>query len=215
MYVDGMPFSNSVENGRSEFQHPKRTLKDYNYKIDRFSFWVFITALEALKFDSSLWISNVQGGHNTDDNFLFTINDFLHPSQSKLFNRLSRINSPSLNFYVEKLKYFCSNEIVKVSMPELSNAISKNNVSREDGYLPKFQGEQIEDDIKVPDGKFRVISNAGSLPILSTTFQKIGYTPIDLDKDQYTGKTLIVSNGKETKQVILLSQRNLYEINFS
>jgi hypothetical protein len=215
MYVDGMPFSNAVEKGRSEFQHPQRTLNDYNYRIDRFSFWVFITALEALKFDSSLWVSNVQGGHNTDDNFLFTIKDFLNPSQSNLFNRLSRINSPSLNFYIEKLKYFCSSDFAKVSAPELSKEILSNDDSRDYGKRPEFQGEQTEDNINVPEGKFRVISNAGSLPILSTTFQKIGYTPIDLDKDQYAGKTLIVSNGRETKQVILRSQHNFYEINFS
>lgn len=215
MYVDGIPFSNSVEKGRSEFQHPKRTLKDYNYRIDRFSFWVLITALEALKFDSSLWISNVQGGHNTDDNFLFTIKDFLNPSQSSLFNRLSRINSPFLNFYIEKLKYFCSHDISEVSAPELPEESFSNDVSPNDNLITNFQNQKTESNINVPDGKFRVISNAGCLPILSTSFQKIGYTPIDLDKDQYTGKTLIVSNGKETKQVKLMSQHNLYEINFS
>src|SRR5699024_1694185 len=111
MYIPHFNLLKSLENGRSEFQHPKRTESDFSSTIDRFSFWVMLTALEALKHDTTLWDEVMQGGFNTLDNFLFTIKDFLKPNQSALFHRLYRLNSSSLNFYLETLKWLCQNEI--------------------------------------------------------------------------------------------------------
>src|SRR5690606_13181464 len=110
MYVPPLDNHKSFENGRSEFQHPKRTLNHFNSEIDRFSIWVIITALEALKYDKALWDEVMQGGYNTLDNFLFIAQDFLNPSDSKLFERLDKVNSDSLNFYVNKIKEFCGSD---------------------------------------------------------------------------------------------------------
>src|SRR5690606_28086079 len=119
MYISQFENSQSLENGRSEFQHPKRTKLDFSPTMDRFSFWVMLTALEALKYDKSLWREVMQGGFNTLDNFLFTIKDFTNPFQSNLFNRLKQLNSNSVNFYTEKLKQFCLNDLNSVEKPFL------------------------------------------------------------------------------------------------
>ncbi len=211
MYVDGIPFVKAIEKGRSEYQHPKRTLNDYDYKIDRFSIWVMITAIEALKYDNSLWGSIVHGGgFNTDDNFLFTVNDFLNPNQSKLFNRLLHLNKPSLNFYLTNLKRFCSNDISSVTSPALYDPSDDGEDEEID-----FDGSGALNDLDVPYGKVRIISNVGSAAVLSTTFQRIGTTPIDLDKNIYNGKTIIVSNGRETKQINVSQNENIIEVNFA
>ena len=65
MYVPALTYKKSIEKGRSEFQHPKRTLNHFSPEMDRFSFWVMITALEALKIDKTLWRKVMQEGFNT------------------------------------------------------------------------------------------------------------------------------------------------------
>lgn len=126
MYVPALANKKSIEKGRSEFQHPKRTVNNFSPEMDRFSFWVMITALEALKVDKTLWREVMQGGFNTGDNFLFTIQDFLNPNQSNLFNRLYNLNSASLNYYLDKLKWFCNSEYSVVTKPSLSGQSSSS-----------------------------------------------------------------------------------------
>ncbi len=213
MYVDGLPYNKSLEQGRSEFQHPRRTSSDYNSKMDRFSVWVIVTALEALKYDKSLWneVMHRERGFNTLDNFLFTNQDFLNPNESRLFRRIQERNEPSLNFYLEKLKYFCSNDISKVSAPKLFEISNATEYSDE---LNSNSEEFRSNNYEIPNGKIRIISNVGSVPILSTSFQRIGFTPIDLDKSIYSGKTIVVSYANEAKQIELTGMQNLIEVNF-
>jgi hypothetical protein len=189
MYVPALTNKKSLEKGRSEFQHPKRSIYNFSPEMDRFSFWVMITALEAIKVDKTLWREVMQGGFNTLDNFLFTIQDFLNPNQSKLFNRLYNLNSNSLNFHLDKLKYFCNSDYSSIENPVLpgTNSNYSNNIPQEyQKYVPS---------------------------VLTSTFQKIGTTPLEIDKNLYKGKVLIVSNGKETKRITLNSQY-LIEIKF-
>ena len=121
MFVPDFTGRKSVENGRTEFQHPQRNPNIFSSLIDRFSFWVMLTALEAVKHDKSLWLEVMQGGFNSLDNFLFTINDFKNPSQSALFARLKRINNQDLNFYVEKLMRFSISDFSATEKPFLAN----------------------------------------------------------------------------------------------
>jgi hypothetical protein len=203
MYVPALANKKSIEKGRSEFQHPKRTIYNFSPEMDRFSFWVMITALEALKVDKTLWREVMQGGFNTLDNFLFTIQDFLNPNQSNLFSRLYNLNSTSLNFYLDKLKLFCNSEYSVVSKPALSSQSSINIPTR----------YQTVDKI-VSSNKYKIITNNGSASVLTSTFQKLGTTPLELDKNTYEGKMILISNGKETKKITLNSHQNLIEIKF-
>jgi hypothetical protein len=214
MYVPELAFKKSIEKGRSEFQHPKRTLNNFNPEMDRFSFWVMLTALEALKIDKTLWREVMQGGFNTLDNFLFTIQDFLNPNQSALFNRLYKLNSSSLNFYLETLKWLCNSEYSVIPPPALygnSSKSSKSIPSEHQKYT--LNGQSI--DRAVSTNKYKIITTNGIASVLTSTFQRLGSTPLELDKQTYEGKLILVSNGKETKRITLNSHQNLIEIEFN
>lgn len=216
MYVPELTNKKSIEKGRSEFQHPKRTLNNFSPKMDRFSFWVIITALEALKLDKTLWREVMQDGFNTLDNFLFTIQDFLNPSQSILFDRLYKLNSSSLNFYLNKLKWFCIGNYSVVTKPVLVDQISSSfiNIPTEHLNCVTTILEKKTVDRTVADNKYKIITNNDSASILTSTFQRLGSTPLELDKNLYEGKVIIVSNGKETQRVRLNSNENIIEIKF-
>jgi hypothetical protein len=212
MYVPALTYKKSIEKGRSEFQHPKRTLNHFSPEMDRFSFWVMITALEALKIDKTLWRKVMQEGFNTLDNFLFTIQDFLNPNQSKLFNRLYKLNSNSLNFYLDKLKYFCNSEYSSIEKPVLSEKNFENIPKNHHKFIPSNNVQRTQEIIVAHD-KYKIISNDRTAFVLTSTFQKIGATPLEIDKKRYKGRVIIVSNGKETKRITLKLQ-NLIEIKF-
>ena len=216
MFVPALAHKKAIEKGRSEFQHPKRTLNDFSPEMDRFSFWVMITAIEALKVDKTLWSEGPQGGFNTGDNFLFTIQDFLNPNQSNLFNRLYCLKSTTLNYYLDKLKSFCISEYSAVSKPVLSsqssNAISYSLTDNHKHVSNSSNNQTV--DKSVSYNKYKIITNYGSASVLTSTFQKLGTTPLELDKNTYEGKTILISNGKDTKRVTLNSDQTLIDIQF-
>ena len=215
MYVPELIQKKSIEKGRSEFQHPKRTNYDFNSTMDRFSFWVIITALESLKFDKTLWREVMQGGFNTLDNFLFTIQDFTNPYQSLLFNRLQKINAPSLNFYLGTLQRLCNSEITEIQKPELFQEQAPiNSIPIEhQKYIPNTKANYTTDKL-ISEGIYKISSNDSSAIVLTTTLKKIGTTPLELEKSLYEGTVLIISNGKEAKRIMLNSTQNLIEIKF-
>lgn len=217
MYVPELAFKKSIEKGRSEFQHPKRTLNNFNPEMDRFSFWVMLTALEALKIDKTLWREVMQGGFNTLDNFLFSIQDFLNPNQSPLFNRLYKLNSTNLNFYLDKLKWFCSSDYSVITKPALVGKELRQGIeipTEHHRFIPNNTNNEPIDKT-VSSNKYKIISNNGSASILTSTFQRLGSTPLELDKNTYEGKVIIVSNGRESKRITLNSHQNLIEIEFN
>jgi hypothetical protein len=184
--------------------------------MDRFSFWVMITALEALKLDKTLWREVMQGGFNTLDNFLFTIQDYLNPYQSYLFNRLYNLNSTALNYYLDKLRYFCNSEYSDITKPVLYGQISSQTCfmpTENQKYVPNISTSQTIEN-NVSSNKFKIITINGSASVLTSTFQRIGSTPLELDKQTYEGKLILVSNGKETKRITLIAHQNIIEIKF-
>jgi len=210
------PIAQTIEKGRSEFQHPKRTMNNFNHEMNRFSFWVIITALEALKVDKTLWREVMQGGFNTLDNLLFTIQDFLNPNQSNLFKRLYNLKSASLNYYLKKLRWFCNSEYSAITKPVLTSQSSSmtSYIPYEHlKYVPKSSNSPTIDET-VSNNKYKIITNNASATVLTSTFQKLGTTPLELDKDTYDGKLILISNGKETKRITLNSHQNLIEIKF-
>lgn len=215
MFVPSLTSQKSIEKGRSEFQHPNRSPYYFKYDIDRFSFWVMLTALEALKFDASLWKEVMQGGFNTLDNFLFTTSDFRNPNQSKLFSRLQQINSTSLNFYTEKLKWFCNHEASSIDKPTLYNQsnIGFNPPPEHSRYFPNSNNGTEK--IVPSNGKVLITSNRNAANVLTSTFQKLGTTPLQLDKHIYEGKTLLISNGTETKRITISENDSTIEVKFT
>jgi hypothetical protein len=216
MYVPDLAYKRAIEKGRSEFQHPKRSFNNFNPEMDRFSFWVFITALEALKVDKTLWREVMQGGFNTLDNFLFTVQDFLNPNQSPLFNRLYKLNSSVLNIYLDKLKSFCFGDYYSITKPELfgrlTNSTGEIPISNK-GTIPLFSSVEKKKE-ETYNNKFKIITHNCTASVLTSTFQFLGSTPLELDKNIYNGKVILISNGKDTKRITLNSFKNLIEIEF-
>lgn len=211
MFVPALMNIESLENGRSEFQHPKRTNRDFNPEMDRFSFWVMITALEALKYDASLWLEVMQGGFNTLDNFLFTSQDFTNPTQSKLFSRLYGLNQSSLKFYIDKLVSFCNvdvNNVAKVTLYANSQKATIATESIADQTSLPVENINLHKSV----GMYKLISKGNPLNILTSTFQNLGTTPIELEKAIFKGKTIIVSNGSQVNQLFLSSDADVIEV---
>jgi hypothetical protein len=81
-------------------------------------------------------------------------------------------------------------------------------------YVPTSTNNQIIDKT-VSSNKYKIITNNGSASVLTSTFQKLGSTPLELDKATYEGKTILISNGEETKRITLNLHQNLIEIEFN
>jgi hypothetical protein len=87
MFIAGLPERQGSEVGHKHFQHPQRETKDFGPKMDRFSFIVLDTSLEALQADPSLYRRFREGGQA----IIFKANDFVDPSSSEIFRILEKM----------------------------------------------------------------------------------------------------------------------------
>jgi hypothetical protein len=204
MYVPSFSHKTNLERGRSEFQHPQRSLMPYNEKIDRFSFWVIICALEAIKFDKTLWLEKMQGGFNTLDNVLFEGSDFLAFHSSKLVSRLYQLNQPSLSFYLNQLGKFCYSSSNIVEAPVLFNSATV-----------QIQNPNISFPTSNPSEEIELISYPAGASVLNSFFQRIGTTPLTINKSTFINKSLIISYGNETKRIDIGKQDSKIELTFN
>jgi len=87
MYVDTFQGSTATELGQVNFQHPKRTARDFNEKLDRFSFITLDVALQALAICPSLWAVS----RSEPSAVVFRRNDFLDPGSSVIFGEVLKL----------------------------------------------------------------------------------------------------------------------------
>lgn len=200
MYIPDFRGQQRIEKGRPEFQHHKRDDITYNEKIDRFSFWVILCAIEGLKFDKSLWNKVTQGGFNTEENILFTGEDFSDFKNSLLVNRLYHLNQESVDFYLGKLDEFCNSSPDAVSEPILFNG--------EDSPISRPITKSI------PDGEILIKSTPEAF-VLNQALKNIGKTPLTLNRSDYLGKQLIISYGEQHKTINISSVDRIKEITFT
>ena len=122
VFIPSFKGKDCLRAGSANFQHPMRITSDYSETIDRFSIWVFITALEAFKTDASLWKFAAKNGYDQSKELLFNFRDFAFPEQSRAFQILRSYDNKALNFYADKLTAFCNSKSVKtVEAPQLYN----------------------------------------------------------------------------------------------
>jgi len=86
MYVPALAGRASRELGHRNFQHPRRSQRDFGPWLDHFSSWVIYVSLLALAADPGLW-PRFKGG---DECLLFRADDFRRPDQSELYRALDR-----------------------------------------------------------------------------------------------------------------------------
>jgi hypothetical protein len=89
MFVETFQGSTATELGQVNFQHPKRTAKDFNEKLDRFSFITLDVALQALTVSPSLWAVS----RSEPSAVIFRRNDFLDPGSSVIFGEVLKLQS--------------------------------------------------------------------------------------------------------------------------
>jgi serine/threonine protein kinase len=91
MYVPSLAQMRSAELRHRNFQHPGRSEKHFDAKLDRFSFISLDLALRALKASPQLWAAT----QSEPESFVFRANDFAAPIASPTFAALSRLNDCS------------------------------------------------------------------------------------------------------------------------
>ena len=229
MYIPTLKGEQAIEKGHSSFQHPKRNMSDYNPLIDRFSFWLLLTSLEALKYDKTLWNKDLRGGFNDEDNFLFKSKDLSNPQSSELVRRLRNINERSLNFYLDNLLSNMSSldrERVNVYAGEHDIEIKRekhitNPAQSDIEGIKEIPAESTKGSISLskqsPDDNFKFIikSVPQGVEVYHTSVVEsnfLGKTPIELDINQYSSKKIILVGNGKTKSFYLNQNQKEYEI---
>jgi len=202
LYVPSLNNRKNLERGRSEFQHPNRDHTVFNERIDRFSFWVILCALEALKFDKSLWNTVMQGGFNTLDNMLFTGQDLHNFAGSPLIRKLYDLKQPSLNFYLDSINRFCHDPASSVDAPvmRVSDAMFDPIIVKEpqiEVVLPVLT-DGLSDELLITCDKDAIV--------MDHQFRYLGSTPFSLSRRQFFGKAVLVSRGTKFERIIISHQ---------
>lgn len=190
-YLPSLKNNLSDETGHTSFQHPNRKREDSDERIDRFSFWLILCAIEAIKFDKNLWLKDMQGGFNDEDNFLFKVKDLQYPHSSILINKLRQMNLPSVDFYLNNLlKYsdypFCDKVSLYTDTYCPSNTfIDANNVEIIDEIDETPQNEKSEIQVlKSSIGKIYTINSIPEGAIVRINSTIYGKTPLVLDSGE-------------------------------
>jgi|GEM_PF-2788608 putative membrane protein len=217
MFLPELSGQKAIEIGHSSFQHPKRDKSVYNAEMDRFSFWLILTALEAIKFDKNLWSKDINLGFNDGDNFLFRAKDLQNPNVSPLVKKLRNINQPSLNFYLDKLLSDSHspkrNEVAlfdKNSNVVVFYTAEKKPVSA--SLEPSSPATPVENlSAPIDDTVFSIDSDPSNATVYCDGMV-LGVTPISLNVGQYSNKKIALSYGSNRKSFYLNSAQKVYKV---
>ncbi len=92
MYVPQLKGMPSHEVGHPNYQHPRRSERDFGPHLDHFSEWVIYLSIVALSVQPDLW--DLAGGFN--EQLLFSRRDFADPKSSKVLRALRESPSEAL-----------------------------------------------------------------------------------------------------------------------
>ena len=113
----------SPELGHRNYQHPSRTARDYDERIDNFPALVIHLSLLAIARDPSLWNRFHDG-----DNLLFTRADLAHPGSTPLWSQLERCPDPEVSRLIGELERCCRLPVAQV--PTLEAVLTGSAASR-------------------------------------------------------------------------------------
>lgn len=134
MFVVGLTEGQGTEVGHKHFQHPERRTQHFGPKIDRFSFLVIDTSLEAVQADPSLYRKFREGGQA----IIFKANDFADPASSEVFRALGGM--PALRSSAAKLAAVCGAPLTSApTLADFKNGINipAAVITRPTGASPK------------------------------------------------------------------------------
>ena len=112
-FIPELTGERAPENGHTSYQHPKRTLQDYDHRIDRFSVLILLNGIEVAKWRPELWEES--HGFNDGDNFLFRGFDFIN-LDSPIWNVLVNVHQ-NVSVYTNRIKLqLLSSEVIGESV---------------------------------------------------------------------------------------------------
>ena len=112
----------SPELGHKNYQHPLRTIRDYDERIDNFPSFVLYLSLLAISSKPQLWSE-----FYNQENLILTKDDFAAPENSRCFKELLSIRDGSVAELAAYLVDLCSCPVDQV--PDLESALSSSSSS--------------------------------------------------------------------------------------
>ena len=106
----------SPEMGHRNFQHPLRSVQNYDAQVDNFPSLVIYLSLRALVSEPDLWEE-----FNDDENLLFNKNDYADAGNSQCFMRLKGSRDPVVADLATRLEEFCALPLEQV--PDLESIL--------------------------------------------------------------------------------------------
>ena len=119
MFVPGLEGLKSNEVGHKNYQHPKRSAKDFGPHLDNFSTWCIYLSLMALGSEPSLWKLLDAG----EENLLFKKQDLESPTNSKTFRILEDLADEKIKIIAENFRKTLNSSDLKL-VPHLSTTFS-------------------------------------------------------------------------------------------
>lgn len=181
MYLDSLSYLTTNEIGHINYQHPNRTAKFNDNKIDRFSAIVIYLGMKALTVNPSLW-----NKYDNDENILFKADDFIKLQSSSLIKEL--IQHKELIQLVERFLAVCKFDLKDI--PKLEDFINgKFEFQKINLAVPPKQVEipvyRSQYDIVDGNDKQKLLINVGK-KIEVIAFINDHYIGTDVNGNDYT-----------------------------
>src|SRR5215203_733498 len=211
MFIPAFEGKRNLETGSPGFQPLKRLSSHFSEIIDRFSIWVMLTTLEAVKVDPTVWTEMEQGGFNNEHS-LFSASDFFNPAGSTIFQKLKRYNNEDLNFYLDRLLLFSkSGDLNAIEKPHLYKETFVP-ASHEKWIPPSAPVAPPPEQWKRYDVEIKTIPSGKDVLVYGV---KKGITPLRLSllKNDF-GNIEVVNELKKTP-VPIKESVSIYELDFS
>jgi len=122
MYLPQYAGQTSPENGHQHFQHPLKTSRNYDERVDNFPALVIYLSLLALADDPPLW-----DRFYNDDNLLFRKADYGDPANSPCFQALKSSQDETVRWLTTYLEQCCGSQVEAV--PGLEDILSAQPAS--------------------------------------------------------------------------------------
>ena len=157
----------SPELGHRHYQHPQRSTQDYHDGIDNFPSLVVYLSLLALSADPQLW-----GKFYTQENLIFTKDDFAGPSESDCFKALKNNRDARVAKLAANLEELCFLPVDQV--PDLESILQDLPSTPVSPVMPASSPQPVSGASQPPTAgyDYRKLIQAGQIssttPLVST-----------------------------------------------
>ncbi len=215
MFIPAFQGGKNLETGSPGFQPLKRLSSHFFESIDRFSIWVMLTTLEAVKTDQAIWQNIEQGGFNNEHS-LFTASDFFNPNNSRTIQKLKGYKNADLEFYLDKIIRFSQySDLRAIERPGLFKDPSGIPVTHQKWAVPPTPAPEFvpesEELWKRYEIEVKTIPSGKDVMVYGI---KKGITPLRLSLLKKDFEHVEVVNGGQKTIVPIHEEKKIYEIDF-